>query len=205
MNWQERVPSESIPYIESLLAPYRVDIRVSRERQTKTGDFRPGKENHRISVNGNLNPFHFLWVLVHEIAHLQVHVYEKRRVAPHGQEWKDAFRIAMWPLLEEPWMPLDIKQKGQNHLLRPKATTHSDPALLNALKAFDENPVEQLTVDDLNEGDTFELKGRIFQKGPKQRTRHKCLELASGRWFLVHGIAPARIDFRTFAANPKSR
>jgi len=205
MGWQEYVPAESVSYVESLLSPYRVDVRVSRERATKSGDFRPGKQKHRISVNSNLNPYHFLWVLVHEIAHLHVHEYEKRRVPPHGQEWKDTFRILMWPLLDEAWMPEEIKKKGQQHLINPKATTHSDPALLSALHSFNSDMEKPLTVADLEDGETFELKGKIFKRGPKQRTRYKCLEVSTGRWFLVHGIAPASMDFRSFAAIQKSR
>lgn len=191
MGWSSRIPPQAEKYINELLTPYRVDVVVSRVRRTKTGDFRPGRHGHRISVNGNLNAYHFLWVLVHEIAHLHVHEGYKRRVAPHGDEWKNKFRELMWPLTEEEWVPAELKPVWQRHLRKPKATTFSDKKLVEAFRQFDAEGDQVTTVSMLDEGAEFTLSnGRRFMRGPKQRTRYKCQEIRSGRWYLVPGLAP---------------
>ena len=191
MGWTSRIPPQAVNYINKLIAPYRVDVHVARARRTKTGDFRPGRHGHRISVNGNLNPYHFLWVLVHEIAHLHVHERYRRRVAPHGEEWKSAFRDLMWPLTEVDWIPSELKPVWQRHLKNPKATTFSDQLLIEAFRAYDGDEEQVTTVSMLEEGVEFALSnGRRFRRGPKQRTRYKCQEISSGRWYLVQGLAP---------------
>ncbi|HAD34265.1 MAG TPA: hypothetical protein DCF44_07170 [Chitinophagaceae bacterium] len=44
-----------------------------------------------MSVNGNLNSYHFLITLLHEIAHMLVWEQFRNRVKPHGLEWKHVF------------------------------------------------------------------------------------------------------------------
>jgi SprT protein len=190
MAWGSHIPPQAENYVNELLRPYRVDVRVSRARRTKTGDFRPGKKGHQISVNGNLNEFHFLWVLIHEIAHLYVYEAYKQRVAPHGPEWKQTFQNLMCPLTEVEYVPRELRAQWQRHLRKPKASTFSDPTLVQAFRVYDEED-DVITVSMLFEGQEFELPGgRRFQRGPKQRTRYKCQEISSGRWFLVPGLAP---------------
>jgi hypothetical protein len=54
---------------------------------------------------------------------------------------------------------------------------------------YDEGDIVK-TVDDLEEGDRFALKnGRVFEKGEKRRTRHRCTELKTGKSYLVSGSA----------------
>jgi len=191
MGWELRIPPQAETYISELLAPYRVDVHVARARRTKTGDFRPDRHVHRISVNGNLNPYHFLWVLVHEIAHLHVHERYRKRVAPHGAEWKTTFRDIMWPLTEADWVPAELRRVWQRHLRNPKATTFSDHELIEAFRVYDDESEQVKTVSMLDEGVEFTLSnGRRFRRGEKQRSRYKCQEISSGRWYLFQGLAP---------------
>ena len=60
-----------------------------------------------------------------------------------------------------------------------------------ALKVFLEIPKKenQFLVEQLKEGDTFKIKGnRIFVRGTKIRTRFKCMELATKKWYLFSGL-----------------
>ena len=45
--------------------------------------------NHRISVNGNLNKYSFLITLIHELAHLLTFTQYKNRVDPHGRNGRE--------------------------------------------------------------------------------------------------------------------
>ncbi|HSN60425.1 MAG TPA: hypothetical protein VLR49_05800, partial [Ferruginibacter sp.] len=80
------MPKEQVPFIELkqylpegsfddvlyYLQHFKVQLTVTRKRQTILGDYRHahGGTNHRISVNGNLNKYSFLITLLHELAHL---------------------------------------------------------------------------------------------------------------------------------------
>ena len=60
------------PAVTAYLHQYKVHLTVARERKSILGDYRHRThyQNHRISVNGNLNKFSFLITLLHELAHL---------------------------------------------------------------------------------------------------------------------------------------
>ena len=87
------IPKAAHPQIKSLLETSKVDIVVTKQRQTKHGDFRfhPSKKP-MITVNDSLNPYRFLITLLHEIAHFRVSLEFGNRVKPHGVEWKRAFQ-----------------------------------------------------------------------------------------------------------------
>ena len=53
---------------------YGIYIRITGNRATKHGDYRPPGRNkyHSITINHNLNKYAFLITFVHEMAHLLV-------------------------------------------------------------------------------------------------------------------------------------
>lgn len=67
-------PAEAVSSMEQLLAQYRIRIYAKKRRHAKLGDFKPGTrvKPHQITVNSDLNPYAFLLVFLHELAHLQV-------------------------------------------------------------------------------------------------------------------------------------
>ena len=69
---QNFLPPNTYEPVLEYLQHYKVHLTVTRERKTILGDYRHQTHhaNHRISVNGNLNPFSFLVTLLHELAHL---------------------------------------------------------------------------------------------------------------------------------------
>ena len=69
---EKYLPAQSLDYIHPWLVEHKVQLRISRRRITKTGDYRPPVRHrqHRISVNGDLNKQEFLITLVHEMDHL---------------------------------------------------------------------------------------------------------------------------------------
>ena len=83
------LPPGALPPHQKLTGKALCQIRVSKPRKTKLGDYRrPGRPHqpHRISINGNLNPYAFLITLLHEWAHLEIYQEYKGKVAPHGPE-----------------------------------------------------------------------------------------------------------------------
>ncbi|GAB3178308.1 SprT family zinc-dependent metalloprotease [Telluribacter humicola] len=186
------LPSATLAYCEQLWRQYDFDLHISRPRQSRLGDFmvRP-KERPRITVNANLNSYSFLITYIHEVAHCAVYrqysgrMYRKK-VAPHGPEWKTLFSALLQPILHEQILPADILRPLQQYALNPKASTGSDPALLLALKQYDtagEN--NKMPLMHLSEGAVFVFQKREFIRGALRRTRVLCTEKASQRRYTI--------------------
>ena len=93
-------PGTSDPVL-GYLNQHGVHLTISRARKSVLGDYRNRYQHqpHRISVNGNLNPYAFLITLLHELAHLLCHVRHGHFVKPHGAEWKQCFKETLAPFV----------------------------------------------------------------------------------------------------------
>ena len=98
---QHHVPDAAVAYCFGLWQEIPFELKITRTRQSKVGDFTGKKDSRyqRITLNQDLNPYLFLVTYIHEYAHLLVFLRHGNRVDPHGQEWKDEFRHVMAPLL----------------------------------------------------------------------------------------------------------
>lgn len=188
---KDYVPEAALVSVTNLVMNYGFHLKITKPRNTKLGDYRApyGDKGHRITVNGNLNQYAFLLVFLHELAHLIVQEKHGRKVLPHGQEWKYYFREVTLPFLNPDVFPPALLRVVAGHMKNPKASTSGDPLLTKALRMYDEGDIPK-TVDDMESGQQFTLKnGRVFLKGERQRTRHKCVEISSGKNYLVSGAA----------------
>lgn len=184
------LPENSVDTIYEWLQEYKVNLKVSKKRSSKLGDYRsPYKgKGHQITVNHDLNSYAFLITLVHEIAHLVNWENHKNRVRAHGVEWKNAYRELMSPLLEADIFPDDIKAVLINYMAKSYASSGSDLALSRVLQKYDE--VQETTLESLPEGVVFILpNGKRFKKGALIRTRYKCFCLDNKRTYLVNPLA----------------
>lgn len=187
------LPSEAVDWVYGYLHLHKVHFHITRERRTKLGDYRwPQKDHpfHEISVNGDLNPYFFLWVFLHEAAHLETHL-KYSSAQPHGHEWQEEYRQLL--LANTPLFPADL------HLLLKKYTrriplSHPVAKQIEAqLHRYDKDYTPDiLTLDDLHAGDRFRLKQRpehLFEALERRRTRWLCREMDGGRQYLVNGAA----------------
>jgi len=184
------LPDGCVVAVLTLLAQLNIDLRISRPRVTKLGDYRPPlrHKRHRISVNSGLNKYSFFITLIHEIAHARVWDKYRNKVSPHGLEWKREYQILMTPYLEKDFFPENLKQVLTTHMLNPRAGHFSDPQLVKALSKYDS---EQTLLEELPEGAIFAIRGgRVFRKGPLQRTRYKCQSTENKKWYLIHKLTP---------------
>ncbi len=182
----EAVISSVLEWIHSS----NVQLKISRSRNTKLGDYRPPlrQSYHRISVNHNLNRYHFFLTFVHEYAHLMVWEKHKNRVKPHGKEWKAKFRELMLPFLNETVFPKDLLPVLVSFLNNPGASS-SNTALMKAFRKYDANQ-HFYTVEDIPANGIFKTQnGMIFKKGEKMRKRYKCQRMDNKRLYLVSPIA----------------
>lgn len=180
----------------TLLKSEPVQLKISRPRKTKFGDYRfPGKDGrHKISVNANLNPFAFLITLIHEMAHLKAFKDFGKVIKPHGPEWQQSFRDLAKPFLDANVFPDDVKHQFINSLNKGAASSCTDLNLFRQLKVYDDTPDHITTLEQIAIGSHFRIgKDKIFRKGPKSRKRYKCLNLVNKREYMVHPLAEVEL------------
>ena len=192
-------PEAAIPMVVEAYSQSRFNLRFKRPRASKLGDFRPPRDSDKlctITLNQDLNPYQMLVTFVHELAHYTIYVnFPKKRLEPHGEEWKQAFTQLLLPYLKPEIFPEDILIALKRHLQHIKASSSADTNLGKVMKRYDKKDTETLTVEDLPEGTVFQLKnGMRFKKGPKRRTRYQCECLENGRTYSVSGLVEAILN-----------
>lgn len=195
------MPEAALPFAAAFLVQHRVQLTLTRGRATKLGDYRhpwQGK-GHRITVNQTLNPYAFVVTLVHEFAHLVVWNKHQNKVNPHGIEWKNAFTELMAPLLTPEVFPEALLPVLYNYFRSPKASSCADPDLMRALAAYNERPANIQLLETLPDGSIFATLSppRIFKKLEKRRTRCLCVELTTGRQYLIHQLTEVQLRQNT--------
>lgn len=185
------LPAGSFEPVMDLIERHKVHLTISKERQTKLGDYRHAwhHENHRISVNGNLNVYAFLITLLHELAHLLAFEQFGGRIPAHGKEWKMLYSQLLKWYIDNGIFPDDIAHELKRMLGNPAATTAGEDDLQRVLRKYDERKPGHATVEDLPEGVQFKLSdGRVFVRGKQIRKRIRCIEWPSQRIYLFHPL-----------------
>ena len=189
------LPQGSFEPVLEYIRFYNVRLTITRKRKSLLGDYRHAHDGkgHRISVNGDLNPYSFLITLLHEIAHLVTFEKYGRKVQPHGREWKSAFSGILSLFIEKNIFPENIQSALQSSLKNPAASSCADDALLRVLKNYDARKEQIIFIEELSGGELFKTAdGRIFERGEKIRKRYKCKEPATGKLYLFSPVYEVR-------------
>lgn len=192
--FEKYLPQVFVDYVVQLYLSANVRFKIVGERKSKLGDFRAGRsgEKHQITVNGTLNKYAFLITTLHEFAHLDTYNQYGFNVLPHGEEWKNAFRKLLIPVIDEKTLPKDIQNALVQSLISTKASSCSDHQLSRVLKAYDERKENIALLEELPNNTTFALNGKHFVKGPLRRKRFLCEEIQSKRKYLVNALAEVK-------------
>jgi SprT protein len=184
---QEHITASAVPYCFALWQQSPFELKLTKRRQTKVGDFTSRKSalHPRITLNHDLNPHTFLITYIHEVAHHYVHKMHGHKVDPHGEEWKNAFKELMRPMLQETTFPPEILHELRRHMANPKASSFADTDLTKVLRQYDKGFEQLVVLSEIPEGSLFSIRGRFFKKGILKRTRYLCRELKSKRQYLV--------------------
>ena len=185
------LPDGSFEGVAYYLQHYKVQLTITRQRQSILGDYRNAHEGqgHRISVNGNLNKYSFLITLLHELAHLFTYEQFGHKVSSHGKEWKNEFSKILAKFLLQKIFPADIEKALLKTLQNPSASSCGDEKLLRVLHQYDAKKEGVYLIEALPQGSLFKIKGgRIFQKGERVRKRFKCMEVATKKLYLFSPV-----------------
>ncbi len=187
--FSKHLPPAAIPFCVKIWKDQPFHFKITSSRKTKLGDFRYRKDQklQTITLNSDLNQFQFLLTFIHEVAHL--HAFQKFgfTINPHGREWKSTFQEIMFPFLKEDFFPLDILIPLKKHMRNPKASSAADLFLMKEMSKYDLNnkALDQVFLSDLKPGTRFLISGRKFEKAETRRTRVVCIEITSGKKFLI--------------------
>lgn len=183
---EHHIPPSAVDYCYKLWVDHNFNFRIKSKRKTKLGDYRfdPRSRTHSISVNNDLNPYSFLITYIHEVAHLITFKEFGRKVLPHGNEWKNTFKMTMLPILNNSVFPEDILRKIASYLINPKASSCNDHSLTKALSKYDLQATGIL-LEELPIGKAFRLGNKNFKKESLRRTRFLCEDIDSGKKYLV--------------------
>lgn len=187
------IPADSVPVVVQWIIRHSISLTITKSRKSVFGDYRWPQQGkgHRISVNGDLNPYAFLITLVHEVAHLTTWEKYRNNVASHGKEWKHEFRLLMDEFSGRRIFPAELRTAFRQHLISPSYSHCEDPALMRALRKYDSKAGGLL--EELPEGSLFRFRNRSYRKGKQLRKRFMCCEVATNRLLLFQPTTPVEV------------
>jgi SprT protein len=186
------IPEAAVDTIADWFITNKTVLNITRDRRSKLGDFRSARNGNPpiITVNHNLNKYAFLITLLHEMAHANVYRNNKKRVAPHGTEWKKEFRAIAMPYAISGIFPSDISEVFIKYLENPTASSTSSVSLASVLRNYDTGTSETLVSMLAPETHFVFGKNRVFKMIGKVRTRYKCYCVSDKRTYLFSPMAP---------------
>ena len=109
-------------------------------------------------------------------------------------KYPNIFSEILVSFLAKKIFPGDIEKALQKTLKNPAASSCGDEHLLRVLRNYDIKKVDHFMVEQIVEGSIFEIKGgRSFIKGSKVRTRFKCVEIATKKYYLFSGLYEVKL------------
>ena len=169
-----------------------VQIRIRRPRLTKLGDFRPAQlgKPSRITINSDLHSIEFLITLAHEFAHAENFRVHGRKVNPHGIEWKTIFREKLLEIIASGLLDKKFEKAIIACFFKRERIATSSCLQLKRLYDEESGLIPAMRVEDIPIGSIFKTNaGRLLKKGNKIRTRYKCWDIRTKRYYTVHPMA----------------
>ncbi len=134
----------------------------------------------------------FLWVFLHEAAHLETHRKYSVKVPPHGHEWQMEYAQLLADMLE--YFPPETRPTIILYASKIPLTRATGRKIEEMLRHYDSDyqPEVSTKLDDLPPGSLFRLKNKpelLFRSEEHRRTRWLCVDVATGRHYTVSGTA----------------
>lgn len=207
------LPPDAVEPCTDWIIQHKVKLKITRSRSSRYGDYTSPRngDGHIITVNHNLNKYFFLLTFVHELAHLLSHEKYRRRISPHGMEWKNEFIRLLDPFSLRKFFPADLAHAIERYMNNPAASSCTDINLMRALKRYDADKDKNIFhLEDLPHESVFRLAdekkparqrdgsqvaggGARYRKGEKLRKRFRCIEINSQTLYLVSPIAEVEL------------
>lgn len=206
------IPDSAAPDVVAYLNSNKVRLVITKHRVTHLGTFSVDLRSRQVTItaNGTLSEYHFLLVLLHEFAHLEVYKQYKQRVQPHGKEWKVCFGDLIYRYVQGKHFPEDLSSELLIFAANPSAAFNRKSKIAIALSKYerpenaqfsiyaplhdDEN---RITLKDIPIGSIFTIKNGMTLKKlelpPRSRVRFLCIDIKTQRKYLVHANALVKL------------
>lgn len=202
------IPDNATSDVVAYLNSNKVKLVITKHRVTQLGTFSVDLKSNQITItiNGTLSKCHFLLVLLHEFAHLEVHKLYKQRMKPHGKEWKACFSHLINDHVKAKHFPEDLFHELLIFATNPPASFNRKSKMAIALSKYDrpenaqlsiyaplQDEEKSITLKDIPMGTIFTIKNGMTLKKielpPRSRVRFLCVEIKTQRKYLVHANA----------------
>lgn len=184
---EKYLPQNTLQYLRVWFSDYYIHIKVTRNRNSKLGDYRKLPDNsHEITVNSTLTPQLFFFVLTHELAHLIAFEKYGRRISPHGNEWKETFRnmlLESLDIYDEDLKPIIIKFSKS-----PKANFMASPDLVRYFHTEKQDDSLHF-IEQLQKGEFFIYRNEKYLLEGLIKKNYLCKNLATGRKYSFKPLA----------------
>lgn len=184
---EKYLPQNTLSYLRKWFSDYSIHIKVTRNRNSKLGDYRKLRDNsHEISINSTLDPQLFFFVLTHELAHLIAFEKFGRKISPHGNEWKHTFRemlLESADVYDEDLKPIITKFSRS-----PKANFMASPDLVKYFHIDNQND-DKVFIEKLNKGENFIYREQKYLLEGLIKKNYLCMNLATGRKYSFKPLA----------------
>lgn len=184
---EKYLPQNTLHYLKIWFSDYYIHIKVTRNRNSKLGDYRKLPDNsHEITINSTLVPELFFFVLTHELAHLIAFEKYGRRISPHGNEWKETFRQMLLQSIDvynENLRPIIVKFSQS-----PKANFMASPDLVKYFH-IERQDDALLFIEKLQKGDFFIYRNEKYLLEGLIKKNYLCKNLATGRKYSFKPLA----------------
>ncbi len=184
---EKYLPPNTLPYLKIWFADYYIHIKITKNRDSKLGDYRKLPDNtHEITLNSTLVPELFFFVLTHELAHLIAFEKYGRRISPHGNEWKETFRQMLLQSLEvyeEKLRPVIVKFSRS-----PRANFMASPELVRYFH-IEKQDDRLVFIEKLQKGDFFMYRNEKYLLEGLIKKNYLCKNLATGRKYSFKPLA----------------
>lgn len=184
---EKYLPPNTLQYLKHWFLDYYIHIKITRNRNSKLGDYRKLPDNsHEITINSTLPPQLFFFVLTHELAHLIAFEKYGRRISPHGNEWKETFRLMLLESIdvyEEELRPIITKFSKS-----PKSNFMASPDLVKYFHIEKQDDTLQF-IEELQKGDYFIYRNEKYFLEGLIKKNYLCKNLATGRKYSFKPLA----------------
>lgn len=184
---EKYLPNNTLQYLKIWFLDHYIHIKITRNRNSKLGDYRKLPDNsHEITINSTLSPQLFFFVLTHELAHLIAFEKYGRRISPHGNEWKEIFRLMLLESLEvyeEELRPIITKFSKS-----PKANFMASPDLVKYFHIEKQDDTLQF-IEELQKGEYFMYRNEKYLLEGLIKKNYLCKNLATGRKYSFKPLA----------------
>lgn len=183
---EKYLPEHSLDYLRKWFGNYFIHIKVTKERNSKLGDYRKKKDgSHEITINSTLEPQLFFFVLTHELAHLLAFENFGRRILSHGKEWKHTFREMLLESIEvysDELKPIIVRFSRS-----PKANFMASTELVRYFYTDEESHLQ--FVENLKTGDFFIYRKEKYLLEGLIKKNYLCMNVNSGRKYIFKPLA----------------